>query len=199
MKHLKKAGILVVAAAALAAFASSASATTLTSNGVNLGVGSTISAVKEGTHISLTGPLGIAVECQEVNLSAQVTNSGSSSATVKANVTVFTLDKCTNGYEVHVVSKGTLELHSVSPTGNATITSSGLTIDVTNVPFAGTCAYRTENTDIGLMTGSLSTKGTATIDLSASIPRHGGSALCGSTGTLHGLLLVTAPDNLDAH
>ena len=58
-----------------------------------------------------------------------------------------------------------------------------------------TCIYTTNNTDIGVLAGSKTENARAHVS-SAQVPRTGGSALCGSTGTLTGQYKITTPSTL---
>jgi hypothetical protein len=108
----------------------------------------------------------------------------------------LTFTGCTNGWVADVTAKGSLEVHAIAGTNNGTVTSTGMTVTFTR--FGLECRYQTTATDIGTLTGSKATGGTATIDLSAALPRHGGSFLCGgSTAQLTGSYKVPTPDYLD--
>ena len=197
MKFFKMLGLLSMAAAALMVFSGIASATTLTSpDKTALGVGAKLHAVNENGHVTLTGPLGIAVECATSTVEGEITNAGGSGVAVAGKITSLSFTGCTNGYVVDVNALGTLSVAS-SGTNTGTVTSNGTEVTVTNVPFAGTCVYKTSNTDIGTLTGSTKTGATATFDISASIPRTGGSGLCGSSGTWEGSYSIDKPDSLD--
>lgn len=202
MKYMKMLGLLALAMTALMAFANSASATRLTdNNGGVLGNGTVITAVNENGHVSLTGAAGIAVECSS-HIEGVVTKEGGPGTgdTVEGHISKLSFFNCTNGYVVHVEKLGTLVAHTEGATSNnnGTITSTGTTVTVTNTP-VGSCGYLTNNTDIGVLTGSKNTAGTATFDINASIPRHAGSFFCGSSGIWEGNYLVEVPDRLNIH
>lgn len=207
MKYVKMFGLLALAGVALMAFASSASATTLTgANGNVLGVGTIITAESEegaiaGTkHVVLTGPLGINIQC-ESHVEGEVTNAGGTkeTETVEGKITTLSFFSCTNGIIVDVKSLGTLSVHTTTAgvsNGNGTVTSTGTTVEVTNTP-VGTCGYTTgAGTDLGDITGAPTSTGHATFDITASITRHSGSSLCGSAGTWEGNYTVTTPKGI---
>jgi hypothetical protein len=210
MKYIKMLGLAAVAAAALMAFvgASTASATQLTDGSGNvLGVGTEIKAENEGKVI-LDPPFG-AIECSVSNVAGKVTNAGGSSTTVVGEIETLTFSSC--NATVTVLKKGTLEIHTTfestdgtshqktNSDGNGTLTSSGAEV---TVQFFGThCIFATNNTDLGTVTGSANTGGNATLDISATIPRTGGSSgvFCGSTAAWTGAYKVTAPSPLNIH
>lgn len=178
MKHLKLFGLLVVAAASMMAFAASASATTVTDSAG--GTTPTIHAVSEedavpGTNHVLLHNESANIECNST-VEGKVEKHGAG-VTASGLISSLIFNNCTGGWVVTVNTKGSLEVHTTSTAnhGTATLTSSGAT--VTAVLFGGfvTCRYRTENTHIGTVTGG----NPATLKISAKIPFHGGSGLCG--------------------
>jgi len=98
-----------------------------------------------------------------------------------------------------VVAKGSLEAHTLTgaDAGNATLTSNGATVEATRLTV--TCRYKTENTDVGRITGSANRSGqTATFHIEGKIPFHSGSGLCGENPTTWtGSYLVNTPMTLD--
>ena len=184
MKQVKIWGSAIVVAAALAAFASPASATTATSSA---GITFTIEASAEG-HVVIDNPIA-KIECAST-LQGTLNTHGSG---VTANVVLGTLTfgspvgTCTNDWHVTVVSAGWLEFHSIG-NGDATVTSTGITIEATR--FGINCRYATSSTDIGTITDGQN----ATIDLTAALPSHGGSFHCGTGATTWtGSYTVTKP------
>jgi hypothetical protein len=195
MKYLKLMGLAAVAAAALMAFAGTASATLLTGTGcagTGCVTGTTIAAENEGT-VTLDPPFG-AIECKESKVSGKTTNAGGTGVAVNGNIETLTFASC--NATVTVLTKGTL---SITGTGssNGTLTSSGAEV---TVEFIGThCIFKTSSTSLGTVTGSETTKATATLDISATIPRTGGrsGAFCGTTAAWTGAYKVTNPDTLN--
>jgi hypothetical protein len=140
------------------------------------------------------------ITCEKSSLSGKVTNIGSGSETAVVTLEAFTLNLCSG--TVAVLAPGSLELHTdpndeTGESGNGTLTSSGweFTTEVSGLH----CVYRTGGTDIGTITGSVTTKSTATIDANAKIPRTGGRSgvFCGSESELTGSYLITAPDTFN--
>ncbi len=193
MKYLKLMGLAAIAAAALMAFAGTASATLLTgAGGATLGSGTKIVSENEGT-VTLDPPFG-AIECNESKVDGSTTNAGGTGVAVTGSISTLTFNKC--NATVTVLNKGTL---SITGTGsnNGTLSSTGAEV---TVEFIGThCIFKTNGTSLGTVTGSGTTGATATLDISATIPRTGGrsGAFCGSTAAWTGAYVVTEPDTLN--
>ncbi|HEY6145916.1 MAG TPA: hypothetical protein VIV13_06550 [Solirubrobacterales bacterium] len=188
MTHVKKAGLLVVAATALMAFAGTASATILTSPA---GTTYTGEIKAEAGTTTLAGSF-TTVDCKKSTAAGKVESHGAATTT-QGVVTVLTFTEC--NHPVTVNKKGSLELHTFESTvdGNGTLTSIGAEITVkTSI---GTCIFTTNSTDIGTVLGGTPAK--LKVENEA-IPRTGGSAgfLCGSTGIWNGSYTVTTPGTL---
>ena len=182
MRYLKVFGLAAVLGAALMASAGTASANPLTSPE---GTPYTSTLKAESSNFELHGNF-VTVKCSS---SFEGKVESHSSTTAGGNLSSFTLSGC--NYPVEVKKPGSLEVHATG-SGNATVTWSGAEISVaTSGP---TCVFTTSGTDIGTLTGSNATN--ATIDISGSLPRTGGSYLCGSTGTITGSYKVTTPSTL---
>lgn len=192
MKYVKLLGLAATAAAVLMVFAASASATIVTSNGV--AYTGKLEGANEKGHASLHGSNGVTIEC-EGSLGGTIESHGAAVTAEGKGELKFAA--CTNGYVVHVKKSGTVIAHASA--GNATITSSGAEVEVTAKSIFGTitCIFTTNSTHLGLMTSSKTTGGQATMDLAGTIPRTGGSSLCGSSGTLTGNGVVASPLNLN--
>ncbi len=215
MKYLKMLGLAAIAAGALMAFAGAgtASATELTCTNplgtkVMCETGSVLKSESEG-HAVLDSLIGN-VECVSTVESKQL-NTGSSTETVKGEITALTFTGCTRAAVVTVLAKGTLEIHtdpadpvgSEGKTGNGTLTSTGTEVTVEQSGFH--CIFKTKETDIGTLTGAstatvenanheLVFTHMATLDISATIPRTGGrsGAFCGSSAPWTGSYTVTS-------
>ena len=176
MKYFKIFGLIAAAVAALMVFVGTASATTVTAPAGSAYTGS-IRLLSEG-HVAIDNPIA-AISC---NSEIEVSNIESHGAgvTAKGPLSWFSFFNCTNSWEVTVLSAGSLEFHSTGG-GNATVTSSGATLVATRLGI--TCRYATSNTDIGTVTGAATFTSHATLDISAAIPFHSGSGLCGSGST----------------
>ncbi|HEY2717314.1 MAG TPA: hypothetical protein VGI73_13930 [Solirubrobacterales bacterium] len=191
MKFLKMLGVAAVAAAALRAFAGSASATTLTSpSGTQYG-GTIATELKEGEAVLKSSFIG-EVKCAKSTVEGNVESQGAE-VTVKGSITTLDFTEC-NG-TVTVVKNGTLEAHtdSASADGNGILTSNGAEV---TVELAGLhCIYSTSNTNLGTVTGGSPAVFQAK---SAAIPRTGGrsGAFCGSSATWTATYKVTTPSTL---
>jgi hypothetical protein len=175
---------VVLVFAALMGFAGTASATTVTSDA---GATPTLSVSAEG-HVVLDNPIA-KIECASA-VTGKVESHGAS-VTAKGNIGSLSFTGCTNSWHVTVVSSGSLEAHIIGDGPNGTLTSSGATVEATR--FGITCRYATSSTDVGRVTAGEH----ATLDISAAIPFHSGSGLCGSGATTWtGSYGVTAPTNL---
>jgi hypothetical protein len=195
MKFVKIFALLAVSAAAMMAFAATASATTVTSpTGTKLANGSTIKATSEG-HVTLHN--GIAnISCNST-VEGTITANGTTGAPASGPISSLIFgtkatEGCTNDWVVHVTTPGTLSITHIAGTENGTLVSTGATVVTTR--FGIECKYQTNNTTIGTVTGG---SPHATLDITAAIPRHGGSFLCGgATANWTGAYTVTSPTNL---
>lgn len=98
----------------------------------------------------------------------------------------ITITGCTGEFAVHVLGNG-----SMSVTSGGLLRGTGQTFNVTT-PLGITCEFTTNSTILGIVEDSKATGGTAAANISASIPRTGGSFLCGSSGQSTEEYLVTA-------
>jgi hypothetical protein len=184
MKFIKMLSLAATAAVALLAFAGSASATTITSPSGTVYT-STVKDVSEGA-VKLSGSF-TTIQCNASAIEGKIEKHGSG-VTAAGAVSSMTFTEC--NFPVTVAKKGSLEVHATSGS-NGTLTSSGAEISIATS--IGTCVFTTSNTNLGTVTGSSSTGGAATKDISGSIPRTGGNFLCGSSGTLTGSYKGTTP------
>jgi hypothetical protein len=189
MKYVKMLGLLAVAAAALMAFAGSASATEITSS-----EGSTPNIVATSTNSKLDGSF-VTVECGHSKVEGNVESHGAG-VTAKGNVDFLSFTSC--NYNVTITAPGSLEVHADTTipvqTGDGTVTSSNASISIhTSV---GTCVFTTSGTDVGTLHGGENAEMTMN---GAKIPRTGGNFLCGSSGTWTGTYQVTSPTVLEVH
>lgn len=185
MKSLGIIGSLVMGVAIFLVVTSSAAATSLTSL-TGTTVTPTIKAESEG-HVELHNSVFV-IECG-VTLEGKIESHGKE-VPASGNISALSIANCTDGWVFDVSAPGSLAIKWT--TGyNGAVTSSGMTITGTGLGLS--CHYRTENTQIGTITGG----SPATIHLAASIPRHGGNFLCGgSSVTLTGNVKVGSPSSL---
>jgi hypothetical protein len=193
MKYVKMLGLLAVAAAALMAFAGTASATSLTSS-----AGSTptieASAGKTELHPG-SGTSFLTVSCNKSTVSGTVSSHGAG-VTVGGTISTLTFTECTD--TVTILQKGSLEVHpEPETTGNGVLTSTGAEIRI-HTSEGPVCTFKTSGTKIGKVTGTHATGGKAVLDIeSASIPASG--FLCPSFGVWTGSYTVDSPATLDVH
>lgn len=194
MKFVRMLGLLAVAAAALMAFAGSASATTVTSPTGTAYTG-TITAESQGAtelHGAFTS-----VSCEASHVAGSIESQGSGK-TASGKLSALSFSGCSD--PVSVKLKGSLELHAVNcskQTGycTGTLTSSGAEIAIdTSV---GECVFTTSNTHLGTVTGTDDTGHSPIFHIdSASIPRTAGSFFCGSSGEWTGSYKVVTPTTM---
>jgi hypothetical protein len=185
MKYMKSLALLVAAAAALMAFAGTASADSVTSP-TGTTYTSTIQTAAEG-HTVLDNPIA-KIECASTT-EGKVEGHGAGKE-VAGKFSSFTFSNCTDGWHVTITLLGGWVIHWGS--GYFGIyRSTGLQIVATR--FGVECRYQTSNTNLGTVTGG----SPATVDVSASIPFHSGSAFCGSGATAWtGSYKVNTPSSL---
>lgn len=192
MRYLKMPILMALSLASLFAFAGAASATILTDAPVP-GYTGIVKAESEGA-LTLHGP--ISIFCKS-SIEGNIERHGSG-ITTEGSITSLTLTECGSNHAT-VKSGGSLEVHTekASENGNGTLTSTGAQISINITSLGITCVYTTFETDIGILTGSSSTNGTAKVDLEGSLPRTGGSLFCGSSAQMTGSYKITTPDYLD--
>lgn len=187
MKHLKMLWIAAIAMVAAMAFASPASATFATSPAGTIYTGP-LAGTSEGHVIWHTSFAKF-----ECNFSMEgLIEVHGSAVTGQGQATSYTYTECSSNLTIFTVKKGTLELHT-SGKGLGTITSTGTEGRAIFHAFGVECIYTTNNTDLGVVTDSSITGGKATLDISATIPRTGGSPFCGTTATLTAAAVVNTP------
>jgi len=183
-------GLLAVAAAALMAFAGTASATEITSS---TGSTPTIHATSTNTELHSEA---FPIACKHSTVVGTVTSHGAG-VTAKGHISTLTFTECE--YPVTVLANGTLEVHPDVNTGDGILTSTGAKVTI-HGPFGINCTYETNATPIGTLTGSSTTGGHAVLDIvGGKIPRPGDSVFCGATGEWTGNYTVLHPEELDIH
>ena len=191
MKFTKILGAAAVAAMALMAFASSASATTLEVGGAAKNAEVAIEAtLKSGTSALLTDTAGFAANTcvsSTVKGHTEKTFTVAGTGAISGPITALAWGGCTEGNPV-VDSMGTLSVEWIkgSPT-NGTVRSNGAKVTVPS--FFGTLTCTTENTDIGTLTGVK--VGFATMDINGVL-----KCTIISTAKWTGTYTVTSPEGL---
>jgi hypothetical protein len=201
MKLVKILGLMAVAATALMAFAATASATTITSP-TGTTYTTTIAATAGAT--SLDGAF-VTVTCNKSTVEGKVESHGKG---VTAGGKISTLDFTECNFPTKVEANGSLEIHpirkDISPhttcletdgdVCQGTLTSSGAKVTIETS--LGSCTFTTSSTSVGTLTTTAKTGGKAVLDIAGTIPRTGGSFLCGSSGTWTGSYTVNTPSTL---
>jgi hypothetical protein len=211
MKYVKMLGLAAAAVMAVVG-AGTASATVLCKTnttpcaaGQMYEPGQEFHAVNEGNLTLRAGFM--VITCETATLKGTQENTGGANETVfyqldetsiseegNPQKTGLHYGKCSAVFKV--TSAGTLTLHWITGTMNATVRSKGTS---TTFEIAGTvCTYGTkgagEETDLGTLTGSSVTNATPTIDLSVELKKEAGGFLCANPAHLEGAYSITTPD-----
>jgi hypothetical protein len=163
MKLNKTVGAAAVAVLALTAFAGTASATTLETNGVIQTGAVTINASLKGSTLIKDTSTSTTTTCIESSIKG--TTTVFTGTTVSAPLSTLSFSNCT--HEPVVVHKlGSLSFERIGTTTNATVRSSGaeITVPITVFGTTLTATCTTSNTDIGTLTGA-GGGGTSTLDI----------------------------------
>jgi hypothetical protein len=163
MKLTKIPGVAAVAALTLVAFTSTASATTLATNGVTQTGAVTLEAsLTTGTSVLITDTGGsFANTCTRSTMEG--TTTVFTGTTVSGPISTLSYSNCT--LEPIVVHKtGSISIEAIGSGPNGTVRSTGVEVTVPFPPI-GTVNCKTSNTDLGTLTGSGA--GTAEIDVNA--------------------------------
>jgi hypothetical protein len=149
------------------AFASSASATTLETNGVKqTGEVEIRKSLKAGTSATLKATDGTFLNTMTVTNITAKTSTSRTGLTVSGPVSSLSFSGATHE-KIVVDANGSLSIEWIKGTTNGTVRSSGLkmTMPVTIFGSVVTATCTTENTDMGTLTGVAS--GSATLDMNA--------------------------------
>jgi hypothetical protein len=188
MKFTKILGVVAVAALALMAFASSASATTLEIEGVTQNKEVTIEAsLLSGSSALFADTFGFSQNTCTASTVKGHTVSPFTGTTVGGPVTTLGWTGCSAGNPT-AHKTGTLSVEAKSGTTSGTVRSSGAEITFPAVG-GGTITCTTENTDLGLLTGVAT--GQARLDINAILS-------CTSIGTMRwtSTYQITSPKGL---
>jgi len=191
MKYLKMLGLMVVAALALMAFASAASATTGASTGVKITKNFTIHAtLEEGTSAILKDEAGTTTDtCTTSTVHGTTTTfTAAGTGAIGGPISTLTFGNCS--HTTDVIAPGSLTVSRIAGTSNGTVTSSGAEVQVRSTFFGANATCKTgSGTDVGTLTGKAN--GQATMDINATIS-------CGILGntSLTGSGVVTSPEGV---
>jgi hypothetical protein len=180
MKHLKILGLFVMAAAALMAFAGSASAATFTSPAGTEYTG----AIDATAESSLLLEAGFAeITCTESTIQGTVTTNDNTEAS--GPFTSVSYSGCGQSTVDTLSSTGTLTIKK----SNHEVRGSG--VEVTTSEFGISCVY---GLGAGTKIGTASQNGeTVTMKIEANLPKISGGFFCASPASWHGTYLVTEP------
>jgi hypothetical protein len=155
MKHLRTIALAVMAAMALMAFgAGTASATTIENGTAPYSHPVKIVASLTGGTARLTTAGGELLDtCTGGGVTGPITQTGSSTTTVKGTVAAadLTWTGCTK--TTHTLQGGELEIHHIAGTSDGTVT--GTTFEVTVAIFGVSCTYGLSTTDTMVHLGTL--------------------------------------------
>lgn len=185
MKHRKVLILAGFTAAVMLTLVGSSAATTVTSTG-----GATTGNIQGYSigHATLHNAI-VSIKCS-VTLEGSVETHGSG-VTAEGQATTVNISSCTDEWVVDTVTKGTIIAHWTSG-NNGILTSTGTRATATRLGLS--CIYETNATQVGTVTGG----DPATLHIAMSVPRVGGSFLCGgSTAQLTGTGKSIGPVYLD--
>ncbi|MDQ3724623.1 MAG: hypothetical protein M3335_01830 [Actinomycetota bacterium] len=186
MRYIKILGLAAIAATALMAHTSAASATIIENGaGSKLGKGTVIEST--GTNAVLQAGFAT-IECPHSEVDGVTSNAGGIGVPVEGNITTLAFTGC--NATVKTLKTGKLILHHTSGT-NGTVTSEGA--EVTVAIGSTSCVYGTPSaTDIGSLTGG----SPATLNANTSLTRISGGFLCANPATWTASYTVTVPNTL---
>jgi len=191
MKHVKILGLLVMAAAALMAFASSASATVLTSPSGTEFTGTIHATLEKGNTALLKA--GIEDTCTESTAHGTVTlNTTEAEGQLTEGgppPTGLTFGSCTQ--DTKVIKAGKLTINSA---GEVFSKESRVEVKVTGLGV--TCFYGAETGSVKIGTFDGGTPAKLTVNTTALQKETGSGAFCASTGTWTANYVVTTPGTL---
>jgi len=185
MKHVKMLGLLVMAAASLMAFASSASAApTLTAPKAGEEYTGTLTATLTGSALLKAG---IEDTCTGSSVSGTVGTNNETHAKGSVAKTGLTFTSCTK--DTVVLAGGEL---TIAPSG--TVTATGFEVTVNDTALGVSCVY---GATTGLTLGTLTPGTTAKLAISTTkLKKVSGPFFCASEGTWTANYTVTTPDTL---
>jgi len=185
MKHVKILGLLVMAAASLMAFASSASANPVLTSTAGVEYTGTIDASIEGSALLKAG---IEDTCTSSTAKGPVLTNNTEHA--KGELTTLSWGGCTQ--DTTTINPGTLTIDD-----NGTVFSESSRVEVKVTSLGITCFYGAETGKVDI--GKLTFGAPATLDINTTeLQREVGSNtfFCASTGTWTGNYKVTEPSSL---
>jgi hypothetical protein len=189
MKYIKMLGLAAVAAAALMAFAGTASATKLYSGGTQKLAGTTIESSLTGSASLETTEGTVLNTCTGGSVKGKTSNS--EGASISGSIESLTWTGCTK--TTHTIKNGSLEIAYTSGL-NGSVTGKGSEVTIDGI-FGASCVYGTgSGTALGTLVGS--TTGNATLAIKATVPRISGGFICPSQAVWNASYTVTSPTPL---
>jgi hypothetical protein len=181
MKHIKMLGFAVMAAAALMAFAGSASANPVLTSPAGTAYTGEINATASGSLLLKAGFANIT--CTSSTVAGKVTTNNTTHAA--GAISTLTYSNC-GGATVTTITKGSL---TVAPKGAVSGSGSEVTVAV----FGTSCVYGTKTgTALGTLTGGTPAKMT----INANLPLVSGGFGCANPANWSGSYTVTKPTTL---
>lgn len=200
MKYVKMFGLAAAVALALALVVGngSASATVLCSTtadpcpaGQSWPAGTILDfSVPSGGSLNTTETGGETITaCSTSTMKAKISNAGSSTATVTAQIEETTWGGC--AFPTTTIKRGGLEIHKIAGTSNGTVTADGISETTSNTVFFGSCIYGVES---GKSLGDITEGKPAIIHVNAITTKRSGSAIaCPETSRWTGTYTLTSP------
>lgn len=200
MKHLKRLGLVAIAAAAVMALgASTASATILTSPaGTQVPITTVIKGeLKEGEWV-LKSPFIGEVKCSKSTFEYRVDRAGTDTTTVSGPLLNLTFANC--NCTVAVLSTGALEIHTEGANANGNGTVTAFEQEITTECFGLHCVFATTTSmqstaDVGKLVGGTPAVWEASGELIVTAKSKSGG-FCGSHATETARYKVTSPGTL---
>lgn len=186
MKSRKMLGHFTIAAATLMVFAGTASASALTSPaGAPMAIGATLETT--ASNIEYHGPF-TSVSCKHAVVKSKITQNGTKTTTDAGgeNTALYFTDCSSN-----MTTPKKLGTFEINKSGEVFWTG----LEFATHTSTGECVFSTNNTKIGTLTGGTA----AVLDITATIPRTGGSFFCGSSAQWTGNYSILSPAYLAVH
>jgi hypothetical protein len=182
---------VIVGTFALAAGAAPAAATKLYAAGTALGVGTTLTLSGDTTlKVETTGGTMLDT-CTMTSISAKLTNSGGSTATVSGSYEKLQWGSCTEN--TTTVANGSFEIHHISGSTNGTFTTKQTVFAFEATIFGAKCSYTAgEAAILGTLIGS--TTGNAQINVNTVLTAENPFFCPDARLTVH--LVVTSPSRM---
>jgi hypothetical protein len=197
VKYLKMFGLAAIVAAALAAFASTgtASATVLCSTtaepcpaGQKWPNSALDFSVPSGGSFLWENAGEVLETCTNVTINSEMMNPGSATTTVETRNQAITWKNC--AVPNTTVALGGLEIHKIAGTSNGTVTASEDVSWTINTLFFGSCVYAWKK---GKQFGELTEGKPAILHVNSTVEKVSGSNFaCPETGTLVGTMTLTS-------